>query len=70
MLIKILEKCYTGDRGNMFAGEEHDLHENIASKLIARGLAEEVTAKKSGRPKKKLSDRSFGVADIETPEDD
>jgi hypothetical protein len=70
MKIKILEKCYTGDRGNMFAGEEHDLHENIANKLIARGLAEAATEKKAGRPKKKLEDRSFDVADIETPEDD
>jgi hypothetical protein len=70
MKIKILEKCYTGDRGNMFAGEEHEVNDTIAGKLIARGLAEEVTEKKSGRSKKKLEDRSFDVAEIETPEDE
>jgi hypothetical protein len=70
MKVKILEKCYTGDRGNMFAGEEHDLHDGIAEKLISRGFAEAVTAKKTGRSKKKLEDRSFDIADIETPEDD
>jgi len=70
MKVKILEKCYTGERGNMFAGEEHEVNDNIGEKLIARGLAEAATAKKAGRGKKKLEDRSFDVADIETPEDD
>jgi hypothetical protein len=70
MKVKILEKCYTGERGNMFAGEEHEVNDRIGEKLIARGLAESVTAKKAGRSKKKLEDRSFDVADIETPEDD
>jgi hypothetical protein len=30
MKIKILEKCYTGTVGNMFAGEEHDMDDRIA----------------------------------------
>jgi len=67
MKVKILEKCYTGTVGNMFAGEEHDLDERIARKLVARRLAEEVKAK---RAKKKFSDRSFASDEIVTPEDD
>jgi len=67
MKVKILEKCYTGTVGNMFAGEEYDLDERIARKLVARGLAEEDKAK---RAKKKFSDRSFASDEIVTPEDD
>ena len=40
MKIKILEKCYTGTVGNMYAGDEHDIDDRIAEKLIARGYAE------------------------------
>ena len=68
MKIKILEKCYTGTVGNMFAGEEHDMEDRIAEKLIARGYAE--PAKKAGRPKKKLFDRAAEAGEIETPEDE
>ncbi len=68
MKIKILEKCYTGTVGNMFAGEEHDMDDRIAEKLIARGFAE--PAKKVGRPKKKLFDRAADAGEIETPEDE
>lgn len=68
MKIKILEKCYTGTVGNMFAGEEHDMDDRIAEKLIARGFAEPV--KKAGRPKKKLFDRAADAGEIETPEDE
>lgn len=68
MKIKILEKCYTGTVGNMFAGEEHDMDDRIAEKLIARGYAE--PAKKAGRPKKKLFDRAADAGEIETPEDE
>jgi hypothetical protein len=57
MKIQILEKCYTGTSGNMFAGEQHDLNDEIAEKLIARGFAEKVksTKTKSDRAVKKLS---------------
>jgi hypothetical protein len=68
MKIKILEKCYTGTVGNMYAGDEHDIDDRIAEKLIARGYAE--PAKKAGRPKKKLFDRAADAGEIETPEDE
>lgn len=61
MKIKILEKCYTGIQGNMFAGEEHDLEDRIAEKLIARGYA----TKAKAEPKKK-ADRA--VKQLSTPE--
>ena len=69
MKVKILKKCFTGHRGNMHAGEEHDLEDRIAEKLIARGYAEEAK-KKGGRPKKQLENRAADAAEIETPEDD
>ncbi len=65
MKIKILEKCYIGTNGNMFAGEEHDIDDRIANKLIARGFAEEAKAKKT---KKSIINRA--VKSLETPEDD
>lgn len=68
MEVKILKKCFTGHRGNMHAGEKHDLDERIAEKLIARGYAEAVK-KKAGRPKKELENRAADAAEIETPED-
>lgn len=70
MKIKILNKCFSGTGGNMFPGEEHEMDAKIADKLIARGYAEELKEKKAGRPKKKLEDRSFDVAEIQTPEDE
>ena len=70
MKVKIIEKCYTGTQGNMFAGEEHDLDDRIAEKLIERGFAEAATAKKAPKAKKKLSDRVFGADEIVTPEDE
>lgn len=70
MRIKVIEKCYTGTQGNMFAGEEHDLDDRIAEKLIQRGYVEAVNVKKASKPKKKLSDRVFGSDEIVTPEDE
>ena len=64
MKIKILEKCYTGTQGNMFKGDEHDIDDNIAEKLIARGFAEKAEAKKT----KKLSNKS--IKKLATPEDE
>ena len=64
MKIKILEKCYTGTQGNMFKGDEHDIDDNIAEKLIARGFADKAEAKKA----KKLSNKS--IKKLETPEDE
>lgn len=65
MKIKILEKCYIGTNGNMFAGEEHDIDDRIASKLITRGFAEEVKVKKA---KKSIINRAIKALD--TPEDE
>ena len=44
MKVKILQKCFTGFGGNMMVGEEHDLPDNTAEKLIKRGYAEAATA--------------------------
>lgn len=80
MKIKIKSKCYTGQTGNMFAGEEHDVEKRIAEKLIARGYAEAASAAPSKAPKTvskkapKKTNRSVGLttSDIEivTPEDE
>lgn len=65
MKIKILEKYYIGTNGNMFAGEEHDIDDRIANKLITRGFAEEAKVKKT---KKSIINRA--VKALETPEDE
>lgn len=66
MKVKILEKCFAGTGGNLMAGEEVDLADMIARKLIARGYAEEV--KRRGRPPK--TDRSITtVRALEIEED-
>lgn len=70
MKVKIIEKCYTGTQGNMFAGEEHDLDDKIAEKLIARGYAEAAAAPKRAKKKFNLSNRAVDEADVATPEDD
>lgn len=66
MKVKILQKCFVGSGGNMMVGEEHDLEERIAKKLIARGFAEAATKKKAA-PKKKKTTRA--IETLETPED-
>lgn len=65
MKVRILTKCYTGIVGNMFAGEEHEMDDRIAEKLIARGYAEPAETKKKA---KKLSNRKVKAEDISTPE--
>jgi hypothetical protein len=70
MKVKITEKCYTGTQGNMFAGEEHDLDDKIAEKLIARGYAEAAVAPKRAKKKFSLSNRAVDEAEVATPEDD
>ena len=60
MKVVIKQKCFTGHSGNMFAGEEHDLEPRLAEKLIARGLAEEITAKPKAAPKK--TNRAIGLS--------
>lgn len=77
MKVKILQKCFTGIGGNMMTGEEHDLPERTAEKLIARGYAEAAGASKpkASKPKApKKTTRSVGLekSDVElsTPESD
>lgn len=77
MKVKILKKCTVGIGGNLHAGEEHDLPDRTAEKLIRRGYAEAATAPKpkATKPKApKKTTRSVGLkkSDIEldTPEDD
>lgn len=66
MKIKILQKCFIGSGNNLMAGEEHEIEDRIAEKLIARGFAEAATKKKTA-PKKKKTTRA--VETLETPED-
>lgn len=74
MKVKILQKCFTGFGGNMMAGEEHDLPDNIAEKLIKRGYAGAATAAKPKAKTAKKSTRSVGLEKseekLETPESD
>ena len=68
MKIKFLQKTFIGTGGNIFTGEERDVDPEVAQKLIARGVAEEV--KSSGGRKKKMSfsDRAVAADDLEIPE--
>ena len=65
MKIKFLEKTFIGTGGYIFTGEERDIEDVLAQKLIDRGVAEEV---KRGRKKMKLSDRAVASDDLEIPE--
>jgi hypothetical protein len=65
MKIKFLEKTFIGTGGNIFTGEERDIDDTLAQKLIDRGVAKEV---KRGRKKMKLSDRAVASDDLEIPE--
>ena len=74
MKVKILQKCFTGFGGNMMVGEEHDLPDNTAEKLIRRGYAEAAIAAKPKAKTAKKSTRSVGLKKseekLETPESD
>lgn len=65
MKIKFLEKTFIGTGGNIFTGEERDIEDVLAQKLIDRGVAKEV---KRGRKKIKLADRAVASDDLEIPE--
>lgn len=65
MKVKVFEKCFTGTIGNMFPGKEYEVEDLIGNKLIDRGIAQEVKAKK-----KKVSNRAVKSEEITTPEDD
>ena len=69
MKIRFLEKTFVGTGGNVFPGDEREIEDGMAQRLIARGIAEE--AKKRGRKKKmSLSDRAVASDDLEIPEAD
>ena len=61
MKIEILQKCFIGTGGNLFAGDVVEVDDAMAGKLIARGIAKE--KKKRTAPKK--SNRA--MTEIETP---
>ncbi len=67
MKIRFLEKTFVGTGGNVFPGDEREIEDAMAQRLIARGIAEE--AKKRGRKKKmSLSDRAVDAEELEIPE--
>ena len=66
MKVKILEKTFIGSGGNLHAGTEHEIDDNVAERLIARGVAEK--AKKAAPKKGKKTDRA--VKKVATPEDE
>jgi hypothetical protein len=69
MKIRFLEKTFVGTGGNVFPGDEREIEDGMAQRLIARGIAEE--AKKRGRKKKmSLSDRAVDAEELEIPEAD
>ena len=69
MQIKISKRCFIGSGGNVTAGQEIDVPDAKAAKLIRAGFAEPVKSKAKRAPKK--SNRSVGLANspaqIETP---
>lgn len=62
MKIEILQKCFIGTGGNLFAGDVVEVNDAMAEKLITRGMAKE----KKKRAASKKSNRA--ITDIETPE--
>lgn len=68
MKVKVLTKCFIGGGGNHFPGDELDLEDTLAQKLINRGVVE---AKKAA-PKKKSTPKKVNraVETLETPEDE
>ena len=63
MKVKILEKTFIGAGGNLHAGTEHEIDDNVAERLIARGVAEKA---KKAAPKK----TTRAVKKVATPEDE
>jgi len=64
MKVSIIKKCFTGTVGNLMVGEEYDLHDNIAQKLIDRGYAKKAVKKKTV----KLDNRQMDGDDLSVPE--
>ena len=53
MKVKILKDCFVSSVGDMKAGEEGQVEDRLAKKLVARGFAEEATDDKPVAEKKK-----------------
>lgn len=71
MKVKILKKCTIGMGGNMHQGEEHDIPDRIAEKLINRGYAQAATAPKPKATKPKAPKKTNrAVSKVATPEDE
>ena len=67
MKVTVLTKCFIGGGGNHAPGDELDIDDNLANKLILRGIVEAKKApKKKSAPKK--TNRAVDV--LETPEDE
>ena len=67
MKVTILRKCFIGGGGNSLPGDEVDLDERLANRLIASGIAEaKKAAKKKAAPKK----TNRAVTELATPEDE
>ena len=64
MKVKVLKKCFIGGGGNHLPGDEIDIDETLAQKLINRGIVE--APKKTRAPKK----TNRAVVELETPEDE
>lgn len=68
MKVKFLQKTFIGTGGNIFTGEERDVDPEVAQKLIARGVAEEVKSGGGRKKKMSLADRAVDADDLEVPE--
>lgn len=55
MKVKILKDCFVSSVGDMKAGEEGQVEDRLAKKLVARGFAEEATDKPVAEKKKRAT---------------
>lgn len=55
MKVKILKDCFVSSVGDMKAGEEGQVEDRLAKKLVARGFAEEATDDKPVAEKKRAT---------------
>lgn len=55
MKVKILKDCFVSSVGDMKAGEEGQVEDRLAKKLVARGFAEEATEDKPVAEKKRAT---------------
>jgi hypothetical protein len=64
MKVTIKQKCYVGVHGrNLWPGEEVEIDDRMAGKMIARGEAEATKTRKAP-----LKNRAFSADKLETPE--